>query len=100
MLVNVVFTFRFDMVDVPSVIAKDINKYQLQCDKWLFDKKNSHEFWIERGSNKKYAVNTCSEALVFYLNNYVLNDSKEKATIVEKSKPNKFLDESIPTIFY
>ncbi len=100
MLVNVVFTFRFDLVDVPKDIAKDLKKHQLQCDKWLFNKKNNHEFWIERGSNKKYAVNTCSEAFVYYLNTFVLNNSKEKATIVEKSKPNKILDESIPTIFY
>ena len=100
MLVNVVFTFNYDVVDVPKDIAKDLKKYQLQCDKWLFNKKNNHEFWIERGSNKKYAVNTCSEAFVYYLNTFVLSNTSGLASIVESDKDLDLLDESMPTIYY
>ncbi len=100
MLVNVVFAFDFDVLDVPCVIAKNLKKYQLQCDKWLFDKNNNHEFRIEQDSNKKYAINTCSEAFVFYLNNYVLTDSNENTVIIEKDKRIDFLDKSLPTIYY
>ena len=100
MLVNVVFTFNYDLIDVPKDIANNIKKYQLQCDKWLFDKNNNHNFWIRRGSNKKYAVNTCSEAFVYYLNTFVLKNSNGVASVVESYKDPDLLDESMPTIYY
>ena len=45
MLVNIVFDYYADIVSVPDSIGINIKKYQNQCDKWLFNKLNEHEFW-------------------------------------------------------
>ena len=57
MLVNVVFTYDYDVIDVPKDLVKRVKKLQLQCDKWLYNKENGHEYWIKEGSDTKFAVN-------------------------------------------
>ena len=83
MLVNIVFDYNADIVSVPDSIGINIKKYQNQCDKWLFN---------------KLGVGVCSESFIYWLNEFVLKDSKEKAYIVRKSINN--YDESLPTIYY
>lgn len=98
MFVNIVFDYYADIVSVPDSIGINIKKYQNQCDKWLFNKLNEHEFWEKDDSGNKLGVGVCSESFIYWLNEFVLKDSKEKAYIVRKSINN--YDESLPTIYY
>ena len=98
MLINMVFDYYVDIINVPDSIGVNIKKYQNQCDRWLFNKLNEHEFWEKDNSGKKLGVGVCSESFIYWLNKFVLKDSKEKAYIVQKSI-NKY-DESLPTIYY
>ena len=100
MLVNVVFTYDYDLIDVPQELVKQIKKLQLKCDKWLYNKENEHEYWIKEGLSTKFAVNTCSEAFVYWLNTFVLADFEYKAKIVQKDMPMDSIDISLPTIYY
>lgn len=98
MLVNIVFDYYADIISVPDSFGINIKKYQNQCDKWLFNKLNEHEFWEKNDSENKLGVGVCSESFIYWLNEFVLKDSKEKAYIVRKSINN--YDESLPTIYY
>lgn len=98
MLVNIVFDYNADIVSVPDSFGINIKEYQNQCDKWLFNKLNEHEFWEKDDSGNKLGVGVCSESFIYWLNEFVLKDSKEKAYIVRKSINN--YDESLPTIYY
>ena len=100
MLVNLVFTFGVDVVDVPDFIGQNLKRWQRKCDKWLFNKMNDHEFWIINGTDKKSAIGICSDAFVFYLNNHVLMDTSSKAVIVERAVDLSSYDKSYPTVFY
>ena len=98
MLANIVFDYNADIVSVPDSIGINIKKYRNQCDKWLFNKLNEHEFWEKDDSGNKLGVGVCSESFIYWLNEFVLKYSKEKAYIVRKSINN--YDESLPTIYY
>lgn len=98
MLINLVFDYYTDVVDVPDDIVSQLKKYQVKCDKWLFNKGNDHKFWEKDEYGNKIGVGVCSEAFVYWLNNYVLNESKQKAFIV-KENVQKY-DSSFPTLFY
>jgi hypothetical protein len=60
MLVNIVFDYNADIVSVPDSIGINIKKYRNQCDKWLFNKLNEHEFWEKDDSGNKLGVGVCS----------------------------------------
>ena len=98
MLINIVFDYYVDIINVPDNIGVNIRKYQNKCDQWLFDELNDHEFWEKDSSGEKLGVGICSEAFVYWLNNFVLMNSKEKANIVKKNI-NK-CDDSLPSIYY
>lgn len=98
MLVNVVFDYYADVIDVPDCVGKSIKKYQNKCDRWLFNKLNDHEFWEKDSSGNKLGVGICSESFIYWLNEFVLKNSEEKAYIVQKNV-DKY-DESLPTIYY
>ena len=38
MLVNLVFDYYTDVINVPDKIGTQIKKYQKKCDKWLYNK--------------------------------------------------------------
>lgn len=98
MLINIVFDYYVDIISVPNNIGTNIKKYQNLCDRWLYNKLNEHEFWEKDSSGKKLGIGICSEAFIYWLNNYALKDSEEKAYIVQKNI-NKY-DESLPAIYY
>lgn len=45
MLVNLVFDYYTDVINVPDEIGTQIKKYQKKCDKWLYNKDNNHQYW-------------------------------------------------------
>lgn len=98
MLVNIVFDYYVDIINVPDYIGINIKKYQNKCDRWLFNKLNEHEFWEKDSSGRKLGVGVCSESFIYWLNNFILNDSHEKAYIVKKNI--KKYDKALPTIYY
>lgn len=77
-------TYDLDVVQLPDDIADNIKKYQRVFDKWLYDKDNDHGHWIYE-DGRKYAVEVDSQVFIDYLNDFVLKDSDEKATFVEKN---------------
>ena len=66
MLVNIVFDYYADIVSVPDSIGINIKKYRNQCDKWLFNKLNEHEFWEKDDSGNKLGVGVCSESFIYW----------------------------------
>ena len=78
MLVNIVFDYYADIISVPDSFGINIKKYQNQCDKWLFNKLNEHEFWEKDDSGNKLGVGVLIEWLINWLIEFVLNVNKEK----------------------
>ena len=98
MLINIVFDYYVDTISVPENIGINISKYQNECDLWLFNELNDHDFWEKDSSGEKLGVGICSEAFIYWLNTYIIKDSNEKAYIVQKGISE--YDESLPTLFY
>ena len=49
-------------------------------------------------SGKKLGIGICSDAFVYWLNSFVLNDSEQKAVVLKRNLQE--YDSSLPTIFY
>lgn len=84
MLVNVVFDEEskdFDIIDLPSSLLENLNEFQNNFYKWLFNKKNDHDYWVYKDGEKAYCSYR-SDAFIFWLNNIVLKNSIDKARIV------------------
>ena len=56
--------YNADIVSVPDSIGINIKIYRNQCDKWLFNKLNEHEFWEKDDSGNKLGVGVCSESFI------------------------------------
>lgn len=39
MLINIVFSYDFDILDVPDIVGINLRKYQLLFDNWIYNKK-------------------------------------------------------------
>lgn len=98
MLVNLCFDYYTDVISVPEKIGEKIRYYQNKCDKWLFDKSNNHQFWETDENGNKVGVGICSDAFVFWLNEFVLKDSGLKAEAVQRNV--KEYDKKLPTLYY
>jgi len=101
MLVNVVFDEEehvFDIINVPSFVANDIENVQQMFFSWLYDEEsNNHNYWKFTNGLKSCAYGT--EEFVDWINNvHLVNETGEKAKIIKKF-PNK-LDNNIPTIYF
>lgn len=70
--------FDVDVLDVPEFVITDIRKIQKQFDKWLYDKDNPKTWHKDVG-----AFCFRGDMFVYWLNEYLLKDSKEKAKLVE-----------------
>ena len=87
----------FDIIDLPEEIVDKIDTIQPQFFKWLFDKKNNHDYWICEDGVKMYC-SYGSEAFIDWLNNYILDRSAKKATIIERCSIN--IKSEYPTIHF
>lgn len=90
-------TYDADIIEVPDMIETKINKIQYQFDKWVHDKSVEHEYWIYK-DGKKYCPSFRGDAFVEYLNSFILNDSEEKARIIEMYVRN--YDTSMKSIWF
>ena len=91
------FTYQTDIIFVPDEIGNKISKYQQKFDKWLYNKDNDHGNWIIK-NGRKVAVSFDTDTFIDYLNMFCLNDSDEKAFIVEKNATT--IPTKIPTLFF
>lgn len=91
------FTYHTDIISVPNEVGMKISKYQQKFDKWLYNKENNHGNWIIK-NGRKVAVSFDTETFVDYLNMFCLNDSDEKAFIVEENATK--IPAKISTLFF
>ena len=75
-------TFDADIIEVPDEVEKNIKKIQERFDKWIHDKSQKHNYWIYK-HGKKDCPCFRGDAFVEYINKFILNDSTEKAKIIE-----------------
>lgn len=97
MLINLCFDYYTDVINVPERIGKKIKYYQNKCDKWLFDKSNNHQFWELDDNGNKEGVGICSDAFVFWLNEFPLKDTGLKAEVVQRDLQK--YDETLTTLY-
>ena len=95
------FDVYSDIVDVPEVVIKDIQKYRNKFLDWLYNPKIKHKHWrkeLEPNGRKSYYVCYGSDAFIEWLNAKVLKDSEEKATLVESE--TEYDGNEYPKIFF
>ena len=91
------FTYHTDIISVPDDIGKNIKKYQLKFDKWLYDKDINHGNWIVK-NGKKFAVSFDTKTFVDYLNNVHLCNMSEKAIIIQENAQQ--IAKDVPALFF
>ena len=67
--------------------------YHFYLLKWL-----DNQYWEKDEYGKKLGIGICSDAFVYWLNSFVLNDSEQKAVVLKRNLQE--YDSSLPTIFY
>lgn len=90
--------YTLSEVMVPDYIANDIKKYVKMFDKWLLDKDNNHGYWIKR-NGRNFGVCFDVNAFVFYLNEYVVKEKKDKVYILEEESTATVQDDDILIYF-
>lgn len=85
--------FDVDILDIPKDVVQNIKKTQKDFDKWLYDKSNKLTWDKKQGS-------FCfrGDAFVYWLNEFVLKERKDKAFLVE-SQPAEY-DHTLPMLKY
>jgi len=72
-----------DIIYIPDII-EDIEGVQDSFFSWLFDKQIDHKYWVIVNSEKKYCQYG-TQAFVNWLNQYVIDDSSEKAYFISEN---------------
>ena len=91
------YTCSADIIELPDVPRIDLNVTYQRFDKWLFDKRNRHPYWIYE-NGRRLGVAKHPEAFVDWLNKTVYLDPKAKATIVARDVES--WDGCIPVLQY
>lgn len=80
------FDVDADIIDVPQRIIDERELLRRRFLKWLYNKRNKHKYWIQIDNNgpKCGMLYYRSEAFVEWLNKKVLQNSVEKAMVIEK----------------
>ncbi len=86
-----------DIIDVPLNLLEDINSYQEQFWKWLFDKNTEHKYWYYNNGEKDGCCYR-SDAFVEWLNLFPLSNQNEKASILSEYTTN--YDRNLPSIYF
>ena len=81
------FGLTADIIEIPNPVARKIDKYRNDFLDWIYDRNNSHKYWVKvkDGKGGWYdAVCYDTDAFVDWLNENVINDKMEPATIVKR----------------
>lgn len=74
-----------DVIECPQYVADNLKSYQRKFDKWIYDRKNQHGYWVKDPADGGWAVCFDGEAFLNWLNNNVLTDGDEKAFFVSRN---------------
>ena len=80
------FDVDADIIDVPQRIVEERELLRHRFLKWLYNKRNKHKYWIRIDNNGQKCGMLCyrSDAFVEWLNKKVLQNSIEKAMVIEQ----------------
>lgn len=90
-----------DIIDVPQSVIENKDKLKLQFYRWLYNKKNKHQYWVSESlehDGTQYGVMFGANAFVEWLNLRILKDLEEKAILLEEFA--EVWDESLPSIWF
>ena len=88
MIVKVEFMYEEDTeyICCPAKIGRNIRQLQREFDKWLYDRKNNHPYWmvthVDEKGNKFYGVCFNADAFVYWLNNIRFRKGKKVARLL------------------
>lgn len=85
-----------DIVYIPEAIL-DIEELQNDFFRWLFDKKNEHQYWVIVNGEKKMCQYG-TQAFIEWINNTVLSESIDKSCII-KENSKSWNSENVSLIF-
>lgn len=91
MLVAVIFTYDKYLVSIPDTSKYKPLELQKLFDKWLFDERVDHEYWVYTYGKKDY-VSYDIEAFIKWLNENIFANSDEEVKIVERNISNIPMD--------
>lgn len=97
MKIVVQMTYDADIIEVPNYVGNKIKAYQVEFDKWLYNKENDHPFWTYK-KGKKCGVCFRGNAFVYWLNNVKFADSPNCAKIIDSFIQE--YDPNLPIIFF
>ena len=89
MIVKIEFGYEIDTeyIRCPARVGRNIRKLQRQFDKWIYDRKNKHPYWMvadeEEEGNKIYGVCFNAEAFVYWLNQVKYAKRKQVAKLID-----------------
>ena len=72
-----------DIVYIPKTIF-DIEELQNNFFRWLFEKKNDHQYWVIVNGEKKMCKYG-TQAFIEWINNTILLESIEKSYIIKEN---------------
>lgn len=72
-----------DIVYIPKTIL-DIKELQNNFFRWLFDKKNDHQYWVIVNGEKKMCKYG-TQAFIEWINSTILLESIEKSYIIKEN---------------
>ncbi len=90
---KVILDFHFfqELANVPDYVEENIKFYQEKFLEWLTDPSNKHQYWfypdpVENDfadDDNEPSLSYAGEAFVYWLNEFILTDSVEKASLEE-----------------
>jgi len=95
MRVVIEFDIRADIIECPEIIVPDLITYQDKFFEWLYNKNNDHDYW-EYENGKKSCLCYRADALIEWLNTFVLDE--EKAYMIKSGADT--WDTSLPKLFF
>lgn len=80
--------YHSDYIYVPSEI--NLKKYKIKDEfyNWIDNTEDEHTFW-EYENGVKIGLNYRGDAIVYWLNNYILKDTKDKSRLIESFSSKK-----------
>ena len=93
------FDLDVTIVEVPELIADNIEYYRKLFDNWISDKSNNHGHWYIVNGEKK-GVFCDSQTVIDFWNQIVLKKSKEKVRVLKKQKYGDAIPCEMPILYF
>lgn len=88
-----------------DIIADDIHEYQMQFDKWLYNKENQHGYWVTIENPldpQDISMGVCfnSDAFVTWLNDNILKEIEEEVVFVLRNIQLSDKYKDLPLLYF